>query len=441
MEALLLGCQSWEHLRRARPRLRGAQPPAGEPRAALIVPCKGLDHELEDNLQALFVQDYANYRLLLVAESPHDPCCEVIRSLIARHPERRAKLVTAGLAEQGCQKVRNLQAAIAAADASVEVFAFVDSDARPRPSWLCDIVRRIDGKNVGVVTGYRWFVPERFTLANAILYSINATAASLLTPKAYQPVWGGSWAMRRDVFERIGLAAAWEGRLTDDLVATNAVRGAGLRVEFEPRCMIPSPLDATWSSMFDFLHRQYLIGRLYAPRWWLATLGATTLTVAGFWGGLATAIAGAVQRTPWALVPAAACAGICALNAARAAIRRELSRLYLPDFEHRLSDYNRFDAWAAPIAATVNWAAVVSSVFAQRMTWRGIEYQLTTDGKARVVRCVAGRIEDHGSSREEAGAAALAPDVAPASIPFAARGEAAAPGSAASPAPQSSRAA
>ena len=33
-------------------------------------------------------------------------------------------------------------------------------------------------------------------------------------------VWGGSWAIRRDIFDQIGLHRAWEGTLSDDLVAS-----------------------------------------------------------------------------------------------------------------------------------------------------------------------------------------------------------------------------
>jgi hypothetical protein len=386
VETFLLGCQSWEHLRRARFRisLKSESAPAG--RVALIAPCKGLEPGLRENLRALFHQDYPHYQLVFVAESADDPACNVIRRLISEHPAHEARLVLAGATDEGCQKVRNLSAAADAVGDEVEVLAFVDSDARPRPSWLRRLVERLDAEGVGAVTGYRWFVPRRFSLSSAMLCSINGAAASLYSPKTFQPVWGGSWAIRRRVFRQLELARQWQGRLTDDLVATNVVRAAGLRVEFEPRCMVASPLDCSWPSMFAFLRRQYVIGRLYARRWWWGALAATSLTVIGFWGGVGLAVAGAIAGRSWAWAPAAACVAWYAVNWGRAAIRSKLSQLYLPELQNGLEAVNRFDAWATPVTALVNWAAIVSSATASRIAWRGVQYRLLAGGRAVVVR-------------------------------------------------------
>jgi hypothetical protein len=154
--------------------------------------------------------------------------------------------------------------------------------------------------------------------------------------------------------------------------------------------MVRSPLDASWRETFAFLHRQYLIGRLYAPEWWAVALAATTLTVVGFWGGLATAAVGLWHGAWWGWLPAAACAAWYGVNLGRSAIRRSLARLYVPDADQRFEALHRWDAWGAPLAALVNWAALASSVGVRRMVWRGIEYRLANDGQAYVV----GRPED-----------------------------------------------
>lgn len=381
----LLGCQSWEHRRRTRNRLR--EPVRENPaRVALIAPCKGIEPGLRDNLRRLFRQTHDNYEIVFVVESEHDPACQVILSLIAEHAQPRAKLVVAGLAELGCQKVHNLEAGVAAAGDAAEVLAFVDSDARPHAGWLSQLVQRLDDPGVGVSTGYRWFLPSTPTAAAAVLCNINATAASLYTPKTFQPVWGGSWAMRREVYEQIDLEGQWRGRLTDDLVATNVVLAAGLRVEFEPGCMVASPLEATWSTMFAFLRRQYIIGRLYARQWWSLALLATTVNVLGFWGGALAAAVGVLSEADWAWAPAAACLAWYAVSAGRAWIRRDLARLYLPPLlEVRMARVYRIDVWAAPVIAAINWIAIVTTVASRQMQWRDIQYELLPGGIARVI--------------------------------------------------------
>ena len=65
--------------------------------------------------------------------------------------------------------------------------------------------------------------------------------------------------------------------LSDDLVASNQLRRAGLEVRFDPACVLTSPVDFDWPGMFDFVRRQYRITRHYAFRWWLLALAAATV--------------------------------------------------------------------------------------------------------------------------------------------------------------------
>jgi hypothetical protein len=247
------------------------------------------------------------------------------------------------------------------------------------------LLRQLDNPGVGIVTGYRWFVPERPTWTNCLLHSINATAASLYSPKGLNPVWGGSWAIRRELFDQTGLQDVWKGALTDDLVATNLVRQAGYRIEFEPACIIASPVDHSFVSMFQFLRRQYLIGRHYMLGLWTLTLLATTVTVIGFWGALVAAGVGLGVHAPGAWWPAIVCLFLYSLGMFRATIRRDLAHLYLPRQRDALFPAIRFDFWATPVTALLNWAAILSTVWARQMVWRDVTYRLLPHGKTRIV--------------------------------------------------------
>ena len=96
VQAVLLVIQTVEHRRFCKRRLQ-SQPrlhPTGP--AVVVVPCKGLDLGLAENLQPLFEQDYANYRLVFVVESLDDSACLPIRSLLAEYPRVDASLLAAG---------------------------------------------------------------------------------------------------------------------------------------------------------------------------------------------------------------------------------------------------------------------------------------------------------------------------------------------------------
>ncbi|MBX3426227.1 MAG: glycosyltransferase [Pirellulales bacterium] len=385
LETFLLGCQAWEHRRRARRRLASppCAPPAGQ--IALIAPCKGCDLELRENLQSLFAQRNVDYQIAFVVEDVRDQAVPVIDDLIRRHRGVEATIVFAGRSRGACQKVHNLLAGVANLPPAVTTLAFVDSDARPGADWLRSLVQRLAQPGVGAATGYRWFLPRRPTLANYLLYSINATAASLYTPKSFQPIWGGSWAMRRDLFEQLDVAAAWRDKLTDDLVVTNVVQSAGLHVEFEPACMIASPVDMTPRETFAFLRRQYLIGRHYVRRWWTLALVAGVMSVAAFWGSLAIGLVALATGNAWGGATVGVAAAWYAINAAKAALRTDLAAMYFPRRFDEMSGATRCDPWLAPLSALVNWLAIVSTIGARRTTWRGIAYQLLPAGRTAIL--------------------------------------------------------
>ncbi len=317
-QAILLGLQAWEQRRYVRSCMRTLDQRRPSGRALVLAPCKGADAELEANLRALFRQDYGDYEIALIVEDAADAAAPIIRRVIAEHPTVAARLIVAGRAETSGQKVHNIRAATADLAAEIRALVFVDSDARPRRQWLRLAVARLAEPGVAAATGYRWFVPKRPSLANGLLYSVNATIMSLFSRDNQYMVWGGSWAIRREIFDSVGLHRAWEGTLSDDLVASRELRRAKCRVRFEPACVNASPLDASLPEAISFLRRQYLITRHYTPGWWLAAVFAATFRTAVFLGTLAAIAWGMWNGRPPVLIPLAAGAVVYGLVAGAA---------------------------------------------------------------------------------------------------------------------------
>ena len=391
---------AWEHrrfMRRRRAKRLGDGP---WPRAMVFAPCRGVDLGLEENLRPLLVQRYPDYKVAFIVESEHDPACEVIRRLIARHPEVPSRLVFAGEAVDSGQKVHNLIVATGDLPGDVEVLAFVDSDARPHPDWLSRLVERVRKDEVGAATGYRWFVPDRGGLANLLLSSINANVAGLMGPHWHNRVWGGSWAIRRETFDHVQLRRHWKGTLSDDLVASRLLHAAGLKVAFEPHCLVASPVAMTTAAMLEFMRRQFVVGRFYARRLWLTSLAVSTLGVAAFWGGIVLAAWWLATRQPWAWVPLAGSALLYALSAVRAWLRQDGTLVYFPKESRGLRRAARFDIWAAPMAQFVAWCGLLASLVGRRIVWRGISYRLGAGGRVQieatpsVVGCLSGSGKD-----------------------------------------------
>ncbi|HEY1600888.1 MAG TPA: glycosyltransferase [Pirellulales bacterium] len=384
-QVLLLTLQTYEHRRFARSRLRNARTTAMHARIRLLAPCKGVDVGLADNLRPLLAQDYPNYEVVFIVESADDPACNTIRQLMVESRSVPVRLLISGKAVETGQKVHNLLAGTADLPTDVEILAFVDSDARPHPAWLRLLVQRLDAPGAAAATGYRWFVPTRPSLAAYIQYSINACAAVMYRADARRLVWGGSWAIRRDKFEECGLRAAWHGTLSDDLVASRVLRKARMRVEFEPACMLPSPLELDVGQMFEFLRRQYIVGRTYAVRNWTLGFAAIVTTAVAFWAGLAAIGVGLIVGANWTWIPALFCCSWYVLNVARGYMRRATARTYFADRFPVLARACLFDAWCIPLTALVNASAMVAAALGSRITWRGNTYRIYQGGRISVI--------------------------------------------------------
>jgi hypothetical protein len=308
----------------------------------------------------------------------------LVQTLVAEHPDVQTRVVVAGPA-QGCgQKVHNLRMATAELPRDVEYVAFVDSDARPRPEWLRSLLR-LDRPGVGASTGYRWFVPVRPTLANYLLYSINCGIAMLFGPSRYHLIWGGSWAMRRGLFEQLGVREAWQGTLSDDLVVSGLLARARLGVAYHPPCMVASPLDYPGRSMLSFLRRQYLVARFYAPNYWLLALVTSTMNNCLLLVSLGLLCYGLAADRAMAWTAGGALAAWYGIGVFRAWMRQDLGRLFFPQLQPVLEGPRRFDLWAGPLANFVHWVGILGSLMGRDMVWRGIRYRLQRGGQIQLL--------------------------------------------------------
>ncbi|MGA2032442.1 MAG: glycosyltransferase [Thermoguttaceae bacterium] len=403
--AMLWVGQAWEHRRYAKSCMRALDQRQATGRALVLTPCKGFDLGLENNLRCLFEQDYRDYEITFVVESGDDPACPVIRRVMAEYPRAAAQLVVAGRATESGQKVHNLRAATALLSPSIRYLLFVDSDARPRPEWLRAAIARLDQDDAGAVTGYRWFVPARPTLANHVLYSVNCGVMSLLGRKSHYLVWGGSWAIRRDKFEQSCLREAWKGTLSDDLVAGRVLRRGRQSVCFEPACVVASPLQCSLGQMFSFIRRQYMVVRYYAPFWWLGTVLISTGKNIAWLATLVLLGCGACSGTPPLGIPLGFAIALYLLGVGHRWLVQDLLRSYFPERRHALLAAQRFDIWAGSLAGLLNCLGLLSSIFGRHIRWRGIRYRLSLGGQIRSVHH-----EAHAGSAPHAAARRAAND-------------------------------
>ncbi|MCA1558042.1 MAG: glycosyltransferase family 2 protein [Acidobacteria bacterium] len=358
------------------------------PRASVIVPCRGLDQGFRENIAPLFRQNYPAYELIFVSDDGHDPALAVIeemRGQLQATGRVKARTAVAGRATESGQKVHNLIAAVREADAASEVFVFVDTDARPATDWLRSLVAPLASDSVGAATGYRWFVPVSGGVASRLRSVWNASIASALGGNSDKNFcWGGSTAIRRATFERLNIIELWRGALSDDFALTRALQAAHLPIHFVPACLTASLEDCTTRELLEFTTRQMKITRVYAVHLWKAVLISGLIFVPTFFGGITLVSARAALGLTYSW-PLALLALIYVLGVWKAWLRLRAVNLVLVDYRWMLGRDAFAQLFLWPLATALFLYNALGAAFSQRITWRGITYELRSPDETVVM--------------------------------------------------------
>jgi cellulose synthase/poly-beta-1,6-N-acetylglucosamine synthase-like glycosyltransferase len=379
-----------------------------QPKAVVIVPCRGLEHDFEENIRAILAQDYRDYEVVFVTESENDPAHGALSRLLQQN--RRSTpatwMVVAGEAKNQGQKVHNLCVAIDtlySLDRRVEALVFADSDARPARNWLADLIAPLGDKRIGATTGYRWYAPStgKQNLSRtfaAILISLwNASALALLGERSGF-AWGGSTAIRRENFDKIAVKKRWKGAASDDYVLTSAIHDHGQRIKFVPQCLVASHPEATFKSLLEFTTRQMRITRVYSPGVWKLACVTHSLYNLTFWGGLAWLIASLLAGTPNYTL-AALLAGVFLLGAITGAARAGVAARLLAGGGENSQKLWWAYSLLSPVVSLIYLYNIIASARSTRITWRGISYDLISPNETVILHRPAQRSSTGKPSR------------------------------------------
>jgi ceramide glucosyltransferase len=381
--------QSWRNYRYALAKSRRTNE-FYHPPVLLTVPCKGIDSEFEKNLSSVLLQDYPDFVLHFVVEDTSDPAYEFLNRLVASlangSQAGRVEVLVAGKGQECSQKIHNLLYSCRRAPEGTEVFAFSDSDACLPANWLNALVYPLRKDRCGATTGYRWFVPRADNLATLALSAINAKIAQQLGNTMFNHLWGGSMAVRTDLFGAAELERIWQNAISDDLGLSYAVKKAGRRVTFVPECLVASYEQTTWKGLLEFARRQFLITRIVTPGTWRFGLFAMLYSLLGPWGGLVIflyAIVAGIEFNAilWGAVPAVFLAG----NVGLAILRQRMIRAILPEDAQRLRAAAQADIWGTLAWSWLLFFCILSSAFGRTITWRGIRYRLIGPDRTQIL--------------------------------------------------------
>ncbi|MCS6885211.1 MAG: glycosyltransferase [Acidobacteriota bacterium] len=355
----------------------------------IFAACKGLDERFDDYLEALFRIDYPDYAIIFVVESKQDPAVEVIERVRARYSNPPSKLVIAGCCVDGGQKVHNLLVALDYAE-NAEAYVYVDSDVIVGHEWLRQLIAPLQDETIGATTGYRWFVPTG-SWTSMLRSAWNATIATAMDSGGF--AWGGSMAILRKTFDRLGVAKRWLGALSDDYALSQAVKDAGLKIKFVPACVLPSYGEISFAELLEFTSRQIIITRVYAPKLWWMLLASTALFNCVFWAGwpivaVSSNFLVAVQVLVWLLGCWKGYLRVCSLP------------FILPkDVATTVGKYGVWYILLPPVVSLLYLYNLLISLKTDTISWRGIRYKLVSASKT-IVEVPEARLKNYYDKKQ-----------------------------------------
>lgn len=354
---------------------RRAAPPPGPafaPRCVVIVPTKGAAPSLARSLQAYARQSYAAHQVIFAVEDEHDPGVPTIRKIVAAYPHCR--LVTARHSAHCSQQNHNMLAGVAAAS-DAELLVFGDNDIAPSPSWLAHLVAPLADPRVAVATAYRWIVPSSGTWAQHFHVFTNMTMYAYLSfgnALFRRGLWGGSFALRRLDYERLGVGARWAETISDDLSLMEILD----RSELETTLVAELPIEilddsATLRDGFAWLRRQVLNTKAYSRPLWRFVLFCASGGLACYAASAWLIFRGLTSASDWTGVAFGAPFLGCEL---------------LTACLYGGGGPTRRHGWmvaCAPVLRVLQGLACLSTVGASHITWAGIRYRF--DARGRVI--------------------------------------------------------
>lgn len=244
-------------------------PDARPTRLEMLVPVAGSFPDQEIILSTLLKQNYPTYEVVFIVESEADPANTVVDRLCRCH--KHARKVISGVTWACAQKNHNLIAGVRALRPDTEIIVTCDGSNRADPDWLARFSKPLQSSEVQVVTTFRAFhaTPETIGGVSQAMYAAFLRLLGVMRPTP----WGGATAIRRDIFDRLNIVAAWSRTVVDDLVLGNVLEKAGVKVHMDPCNLLTSPLtNQSFKGFLHYLDRQILFPKFTNPGLWTTTV-------------------------------------------------------------------------------------------------------------------------------------------------------------------------
>jgi len=352
--------------------LRPKFDPSYQPRCSIILPCKGIPQNFENNIRSYFNLDYSDFEVIFTVESENDPCVPLIKKVIQNEP--RASLAVAGITTQCSQKNYNMLAAIQVAR-DPQVYVFADSDIHLSGNWLRELILPLSRPDITVTSGFRWLYSSSGKMGGLVNAYQNAMLLVLFSTASFlqdMGLWGGSMAIKKKDFEELGVGDYWAQTVVDDMSLSQLIAKNAKKSIMVTPCITPTDdtLPTIWQSIRWF-ERQVMFLKAYQKKTWV---GAILLVISCLFFQLLLPVSMIIS-----FATSKTFAGIGGIAALTFLFGTLLTTLLFPMLGKQPT-LIRF-LLVQPLSLFTVLVATFRTLFTNTVTWSGFFYKLNFSGK------------------------------------------------------------
>jgi hypothetical protein len=213
------------YIGRARRKTRSRYP-RYTPRTLVMVPCRGTELALAQNLHSIADQSYKDYDAVIIVDSKDEPAAACAKKLGIR------VMVSVHSAPRSSGKVLAILTALSKLR-GYDVYAIADSDVKVPRDWLAQLVEPLSDRKIGISTSYPKFIPAG-GFWSKVKYVWGFVGEGLMENERTRFGWGGSLAFSKAIVDRklIRMMEDSPYSVSDDICITRRAKDLGLGVAY-----------------------------------------------------------------------------------------------------------------------------------------------------------------------------------------------------------------
>ena len=358
------------------------------PKTAVILCLRGADPFLPNCVRSLLTQNYPKYDLKVIIDSLEDPALKIVKEVITETQAKNYQISNLRTIPHNCSlKCSSLVQAVSDLDDSYQIIALVDADTIVHKNWLRELVIPLIDEQVGITTGNRWYLSTGKYWGSLVRYIGNVS--TVVQMFLFQVPWGGSLAIKKQLFQQTEILEKWGEALSDDMLLHKLIKQHGWKIKFVPSLLMLNREETHLSSLLPSLERLILCSRFYHPNW-LALVGDAISSI--LFPSLTLFLAlGLFLTTEWNTAFSLFktytiyTIGLLVLMLVMELALQEIIRSQeKPIPEISLTNILKM-LIAIPLTQWVYGLAMVSSLGMSTVTWRGLTYKIKSPWEIRLV--------------------------------------------------------